>query len=43
MMRKVNYESQDRREKQVLAALNTAGIKDVEEANAICDKYGIDP
>ena len=43
MMRKVNYESQDRREKQVLAALNAAGIKDVEEANAICDKYGIDP
>lgn len=43
MMRKVNYESQDRREKQVLAALNDAGIKDVEEANAICDKYGIDP
>ena len=42
-MRKVNYESQDRREKQVLAALNAAGIKDVEEANAICDKYGIDP
>ena len=43
MMRTVNYESQDRREKQVLAALNAAGIKDVEEANAICDKYGIDP
>lgn len=43
MIRKVSYESQDRREKQVLAALNAVGIKDVEEANAICDKYGIDP
>ena len=43
MMREVKFESQDRRIKQVLAALNAAGIKDVEEANAICDKYGIDP
>ena len=43
MIRKVSFESQDRREKQILAALNAAGIKDIEEANAICDKYGIDP
>ena len=43
MMREVKFESQDRRIKQVLAALNAVGIKDIEEANAICDKYGIDP
>ena len=43
MIRKVQFESQDRREKQVLAALNAVGIKDIEEANAICDKYGLDP
>ena len=43
MIRKVSFESQDRREKQILAALNAAGIKDIEEANAICDQYGIDP
>ena len=43
MIREVKFESQDRRIKQVLAALNAAGIKDVEEANAICEQYGIDP
>ncbi len=43
MIRKVNFESQDRRIKQVLAALNEVGINDIEEANEICDKYGIDP
>ncbi|MBO4871203.1 MAG: GGGtGRT protein [Muribaculaceae bacterium] len=43
MMREVKFESQDRRMKQVLAALNAVGIKDIEEANAICDQYGIDP
>ena len=43
MIRKVQFESQDRREKQILAALNAVGIKDIEEANAICDKYGLDP
>ena len=43
MIREVKFESQDRRMKQVLAALNAAGIKDVEEANAICEQYGIDP
>ena len=36
-------ESQDRRIKQILAALNENGIKDIEEANAICDQYGLDP
>ena len=43
MIRKVSYESQERREKQVLAALNAEGIKSVEEANQICDEAGVDP
>ena len=43
MIRPVNFESQDRRIKQILAALNENGIKDIEEANAICDSYGLDP
>ena len=29
--------------KQILAALNENGIKDIEEANAICEQYGLDP
>lgn len=43
MIRKVNYESQERREKQVLAALNANGISSVEEANQICEAAGVDP
>jgi len=43
MIRKVNYESQERREKQVNATLNANGIKNLEEANEICDKLGVDP
>ena len=43
MIRKVNFESQDRRIDQVLAALKAVGINSIEEANEICDKYGIDP
>ena len=43
MIREVKFESQDRRMKQILAALNENGIKDIEEANAICDQYGLDP
>ena len=43
MIRKVSYESQERREAQVLAALNAEGIKCVEEANQICDEAGVDP
>ena len=43
MIRPVQFESQDRRIKQILAALNEYGIKDIEEANAICDAAGIDP
>ena len=40
MIREVKFESQDRRIKQILAALNANGIKDIEEANAICESYG---
>lgn len=43
MIRKVSYESQERREAQVLEALNAEGIKSVEEANQICDEAGVDP
>ena len=43
MIRPVQFESQDRRMKQILAALNENGIKDIEEANAICDAAGLDP
>ena len=43
MIREVKFESQDRRIKQIIAALNENGIKDIEEANAICDAAGLDP
>ena len=43
MIRKVSYESQERRQAQVLAALNAEGIKSVEEANEICEAAGVDP
>ena len=42
MIRPVQFESQDRREKQVLAALNAHGIASIEEANQICEQYGLD-
>ena len=41
MIRKVSYESQERREAQVLAALNAEGIKSLEEANEICEAAGL--
>ncbi|GAT63085.1 MULTISPECIES: GGGtGRT protein [Paludibacter] len=37
------FESYDRRINQVNAALNQYGIKDIDEAKAICDAKGIDP
>ena len=43
MIREVKFESQDRRIKQILAALNEYGINSIEEANEICDQYGLDP
>ena len=43
MLREVKFESQERRIKQVIAALNENGIKDIEEANQICEGIGVDP
>ena len=43
MIRPVQFVSQDRREAQVLAALNANGIASIEEANQICEQYGLDP
>ncbi len=43
MIRPVQFESQDRREAQVLAALNANGIASIEEANQICEQYGLEP
>ena len=43
MLREVKFESQERRIKQVIAALNENGIKDIEEANQICESIGVDP
>ena len=43
MIRKVQFESEERRMKQVLAALNENGIKSIEEANQICEDAGVDP
>jgi len=43
MIREVKFESQDRRMKQILEALKANGISSIEEANQICEKYGLDP
>ncbi len=43
MIRKVSFESYERRINQVLAALNANGISSIEEANQICESVGIDP
>jgi len=43
MIREVKFESQDRRMAKILKVLNNYGIASIEEANAICDKAGIDP
>ena len=43
MIRKVQFESQERRIDQVLAALNANGIQSIEEANQICEAAGVDP
>ncbi len=42
-MREVKFESQDRRMKQILAALNENGIASIEEAEQICEQAGLDP
>ena len=38
MIRKVQFESQERRIDQVLAALKENGINSIEEANEICER-----
>ena len=38
MIREVKFESQDRRIKQITAALNANGISSIEEAHEICEK-----
>jgi hypothetical protein len=43
MIRPVSFESQDRRIANVIKVLNENGIKDIEEANQICDAIGVDP
>ena len=43
MIRKVSFESYERRINQVLAALKENGLNSIEEANEICDKAGVDP
>ena len=42
-IREVKFESQDRRMAQINAVLNANGIKSIEEANEICEQYGLDP
>ena len=42
-IRNVKFESQDRRMNQILSVLNAEGIKSIEEANEICEQYGLDP
>ena len=37
------FESYERRIDQINAALNKYGIKDIDEAKAICDAKGLDP
>jgi hypothetical protein len=43
MIRKVSFESQERRIDKVVAALKENGINSIEEANEICEKAGVDP
>ena len=43
MMREVKFESQNRREAQINKVLSQYGIASIEEANQICDQYGLDP
>ena len=43
MIREVQFESQDRRIEKINSVLNKYGIKNLEEANEICDKLGLDP
>ncbi len=43
MIRKVKFESQNRRIDNINKVLKSYGIASIEEANKICEEYGIDP
>ncbi len=43
MIRKVKFESQNRRIDKINKVLKSYGIASIEEANKICEEYGIDP
>ena len=43
MLREVKFESQERRMDNIIKVLNSYGISSIEEANKICDEYGLDP
>ena len=43
MIRDIKFESQERRMENITKVLNSCGIASIEEANKICDQYGIDP
>ena len=43
MIREVKFESQNRRMANIQKVLDRYGIASIEEANKICDSYGIDP
>ena len=43
MIRTVKFESQNRRIDKINKVLKSYGIASIEEANKICDEYGIDP
>ena len=43
MIREVKFESQDRRLANINKVLNSYGIASIEEANQICEQYGLDP
>ncbi|MBQ4476699.1 MAG: GGGtGRT protein, partial [Bacteroidales bacterium] len=43
MIRDIKFESQERRMENITKVLNSYGIASIEEANKICDQYGIDP
>lgn len=43
MIREVKFESQERCMDNIIKVLNAYGIASIEEANKICDEYGLDP
>ena len=39
----ITFEGYERRIAKITSVLNEYGIKDLEEAKAICDQHGVDP